>query len=242
MKKNYGASFLNNIREKMQQKRESQQSMDDSAIESGFNDPNNNMQQNDPTMNPMSNGTGSARPNFGQFAQNVLSKVSGGLGLKHAMGGYGTKQAMQQQMQQPFSPDQEQANAALMNMNASGASISGVKPKKVAKAKAKAYADKHGIRGSARKEMIKEAKKGRSFDPETNSQSKKVAESKKEVDFGGAPMNGGPGKRKKKDIPKAKQSVKDIPTATKTKGRLKQSVKDIKKPLQKASYRPAKKS
>jgi len=173
MKKNYGASFLNGIREKMQQKRESQQRMNDSAIESGLNDPSNNMQQGDPTMNPMSNGTGSARPNFGQFAQDAIGGVMNGNKMGDALG---FTNNMQQQ-------DPNMHNDIYNNNN--GASISGVKPKKIAKAQAKAYADEHGIKGSARKEMIKEAKRGRSFDPETNSQSKKVAESKKEVDFGG---------------------------------------------------------
>jgi len=67
----------------------------------------------------------------------------------------------------------------------SGASM-GIKPKKKAKAEAKAYAAKKGLRGKARKEMIKEAKKNQSFDPATNTQSKKTEEADKKVDLTGS--------------------------------------------------------
>ncbi len=72
------------------------------------------------------------------------------------------------------------ANSAIMNMDM-GAMMA-AKPKQVAKAKAKAYADKKGIRGKARKELVKDAKRSQSFDDKA--QDEKSGD--KAVEFGGS--------------------------------------------------------
>jgi hypothetical protein len=149
-------------------------------------------------VNPNSNGTGSARPNFGQFAQNAIGNVMGGQKMGNALGfrqGVNDKldkvlQAVQgdasgndaaqtplgmagtppadpmtnQPTSMPDGSNNDAANSAMMNMP-DGAMMS-AKPKQIAKAKAKAYADKKGIRGKARKELVKDAKRSQSFDAE----------------------------------------------------------------------------
>jgi hypothetical protein len=149
------------------------------------------------SMDPNSNGTGSARPNFGQFAQNAIGNVMGGQKMGNALGfrqGVNDKldkvlQAVQgdasgndtpqtplgmagtppadpmtnQPASMPDGSNDDAANSAMMNMD--GAMMA-AKPKQIAKAKAKAYADKKGIRGKARKELVKDAKRSQSFDAE----------------------------------------------------------------------------
>ena len=119
------------------------------------------------------------------------------MGLGKSMGGFGTggnqanSAANQLAASAPPTPEQasqqQQADAAaaLMNTEMGGAPM-GVKPKKMAKVQAKEYAKKHGIRGKAKREMVKEAKKSRSFDAESNTQAKGNEAASKEVDFGGA--------------------------------------------------------
>lgn len=192
MKKEDGPSFLNSLRDKFQQRRQQNQA--------------NNAPRPNGIFNPFSNGTGSGRPNFSQVTQSVLGRITGGMGLGKSMGGFGTGgnqanlAANQLAASAPLTPEQaaqqQEANAALMNTDMGGAPM-GVKPKKMAKVQAKEYAKKHGIRGKAKREMVKEAKKSRSFDAETNTQAKGNEAASKEVDFGGASMNGGPGGRKK---------------------------------------------
>lgn len=178
-----------------------------------------------------SNGTGSARPNFEQGAQDAINNIRGGQRMgemlkfgkrnsqkldevlkavqKNNSGNAPqadfTRMASQQSAgMPPADPDFvkqtpdipttpgsipegsniDAANAAMMNLDM-GVSM-GVKPKKKAKAEAKAYAAKKGIRGKARKEMIKEAKKNQSFDAATNTQSKSTEKADQTVDFGGS--------------------------------------------------------
>tara|TARA_X000001382_G_C3150955_1_gene172962 strand:+ start:290 stop:901 length:612 start_codon:yes stop_codon:yes gene_type:complete len=199
-----GASFLNKFREKIQQRREARKQMQQGGAETAFNEARSEAQANMTqaggnalmsnqmmntlgTNNPNSNGTGSARPNFGQFAQNAIGGVMAGQKMGDVMG-----------MQSPGMPPVDPMSGGGVTNNQSdkvyadpsslpeqGASM-GVKPKKKAKAEAKAYAAKKGLRGKARKEMIKEAKKNQSFDPATNTQSKKTEEADKKVDFTGS--------------------------------------------------------
>ena len=136
---------------------------------------------NSPQNTPFSNGTGSARSNINPMAQNALQKFRQGTDMGDYM--FNKNQAPTE-APSPL-PGQELYQGADPSMGMS----MGVKPKKKAKAEAKAYAAKHGIRGKARKEAIKEAKKSESFDPSTNSQTKKTEESKKPVDLSGAPMS-----------------------------------------------------
>jgi len=74
--------------------------------------------------------------------------------------------------------DVDAASAAMRNMGAWMAA----KPKQIAKAQAKEYADKKGIRGKARKELVKDAKRSQSFD--AAAQDEKSGD--KPVDFGGS--------------------------------------------------------
>ena len=135
--------------------------------------------------NPYSNGTGSARSNINPMAQNALQKFRQGTDM-------GDYMFNRQQAPAPAPaplPGEAPIQGGNTNMGASAA-----KPKKQAKREAKAYAAKHGLRGKAKKEMVKEAKKGESFDPKTNSQSKKIEEKKETLsqDISGASSNGHP--------------------------------------------------
>ena len=142
--------------------------------------------------NPYSNGTGSARSNINPMAQNALQKFRQGTDM-------GDYMFNRQQAPAP-APAPLPGEAPIQGGNANMGASSGVKPKKQAKREAKAYAAKHGLRGKAKKEMVKEAKKGESFDAKTNSQSKKIEE-KKEIlsqDVSGASSNGRNPKSRKK--------------------------------------------
>jgi len=214
-----GASFLNKFREKLQQKREANRQR---KLNSG-NAANAMDQQRTKfpgifgnQMNPASNGTGSARPNFGPFAQQAIGGVMRGQKMGDAMGfrqgvndkldkvlaavegGQSGNDVPQDAGVQPPSAPMPPADPmtdnnavakspvgdpSLMAEDATGASMA-AKPKQIAKAQAKAYADKKGIRGKARKELVKDAKRSQSFD--AAAQDEKSGD--KPVDFGGASM------------------------------------------------------
>lgn len=225
-----GPSFFGKLREKINKKKDTKQAMEESrnrnqSIMSGI------------IPNPSSNGTGSARPNFNSFAQNAIGNVMGGQKMGNALGfrqGVNDKldkvlQAVQGNAagndapQTPGMPpadpmtttpgdrsmqDVNEANAAMMNMDM-GATMA-AKPKQVAKAQAKEYANKKGLRGKARKELIKDAKRSQSFD--AAAQDEKSGD--KPVSFGGS-MNG--------DTPKYTYTTSD------SKGYAKQKRKDYRK-------------
>ena len=213
-----GASFLGKFKERLQQRKEARQGegrkfplmnkmfangLGGNVPGHGSNSVLNSLNKGFGLFNPNSNGTGSARPNFGENAQNAIGNIMAGQQMGMQMGFNPYKTMPQQNAGMPPADpmngdgSQDVANAQAMGLDMSGVSM-GVKPKKKAKAEAKAYAAKKGIRGKARKEMIKEAKKSQSFDPSTNTQSKATEEADKAVDFGGASMNGGPGDGRKK--------------------------------------------
>tara|TARA_R100001443_G_scaffold98122_1_gene105079 strand:+ start:276 stop:1130 length:855 start_codon:yes stop_codon:yes gene_type:complete len=172
-----GASFSPEVRERIQKKKDMNEQINKAQglAPDAAGNVNDRFGINSPQNQPYSNGTGENRGVFGQYAQNAITNIRQGQNMGNILFSG----------QQPPVPQHQDPN--MMNMGMS----MGVSPKKQAKAEAKAYADKHGIRGKARKEMVKEAKKSKSFDAETNTQSKATAKAKKEVDFGGASMNGG---------------------------------------------------
>lgn len=200
-----GPSFFNKLRDKLKRDKNNQQEINEFKGKFG-QDLKNTFGG---VMNPNSNGTGSARPNFGQFAQNAIGNVMGGQKMGNALGfrqGVNDKldkvlQAVQgdasgndapqtpgmppadpmtnQPASMPEGSNADAANSAMMNMD--GAMMA-AKPKQVAKAQAKAYADKKGIRGKARKELVKDAKRSQSFD--AKAQDEKSGD--KAVEFGGS--------------------------------------------------------
>ncbi len=207
-----GASFMNKFREKLQQKREANRQR---KLNSG-NAANAIEQQRTNfsgifgnQMNPASNGTGSARPNFGPLAQKAIGGVMGGQKMGDAMGfrqgvndkldkvlaaveggQSGNDVPQDASVQPPSAPmppadpmtenNPDEANAKLMGMDM-GMSMA-AKPKQIAKAQAKEYADKKGIRGKARKELVKDAKRSQSFDAAAQDEKR----GDKAVDFGGS--------------------------------------------------------
>ena len=178
-----GASFLNSFREKLQEKREARK---ERQLNSGNASNALDQARADfrPTqMNPASNGTGSARPNFGQFAQDAIGNVMGGEKMGDTLGfKQGGSDILQNLNTQPQSASMPPADPMTDNPDMyTGASMA-AKPKQVAKAQAKAYADKKGIRGKARKELVKDAKRSQSFD--AAAQDEKSGD--KPVDFGGS--------------------------------------------------------
>lgn len=207
-----GPSFFNRLRDKLKRDKSSQQEISENKgkfgqvpdLRSGFTG------MFKKSIDPSSNGTGSARPNFGQFAQNSIGNVMGGQKMGNALGfrqGVNDKldkvlQAVQgdasgndapqtpgmppadpmtnQPASMPEGSNADAANSAMMNMDM-GAMMA-AKPKQIAKAQAKAYADKKGIRGKARKELVKDAKRSQSFD--AKAQDEKSGD--KAVEFGGS--------------------------------------------------------
>tara|TARA_Y100000389_G_scaffold167362_1_gene172535 strand:- start:680 stop:1321 length:642 start_codon:yes stop_codon:yes gene_type:complete len=206
-----GASFLNKFREKFQQLRDTSQQIQQGGAETALNDSASQAQADIPpggmpqdggnaalmsdqmmntlgTNNPNSNGTGSGRANFSppQGMMGMMSPLQ--MGPQKMMATL--KQRVQAKLQdlkdsRPAQGEYDAAAIAKEMAARSGASM-GVKPKKKAKAEAKAYAAKKGLRGKARKEMVKEAKKNQNFDPATNTQSKKTEEADKKVDLTGS--------------------------------------------------------
>lgn len=196
-----GASFLNKFRERFQERRDARKERQlnsgnaSDALAQARSDFENKRNQ----MNPASNGTGSARPNFGQFEQNAIGNVMGGqkmgdaLGFRQGVndkldkvlaaveGGQSGNDVPKDTSIQPQSAPMPPADPMTDNNPDMGMSMA-AKPKQVAKAQAKAYADKKGIRGKARKEMIKDAKRSQSFD--AAAQDAKSGD--KPVDFGGS--------------------------------------------------------
>ena len=207
-----GASFLNKFREKLQDKREAKKQRElnsgnaSDALSSANNESKRMFQFKQSQMNPFSNGTGSARPNFGSMAQNAIGGVMKGgkmgdaLGFRQGVndkldkvlaavqGEQGGNDVPQDASVQPPSAPMppadpmtsDEANDQLMGMDM-GMSMA-AKPKQIAKAQAKEYADKKGIRGKARRELVKDAKRSRSFD--AAAQDEKSGD--KPVDFGGS--------------------------------------------------------
>jgi hypothetical protein len=204
-----GASFLNSFRERLQQKREAkkERQLNSGNASNALDQARADFRSNQ--MNPASNGTGSARPNFGQFAQNAIGNVMGGqkmgdaLGFRQGVndkldkvlaaveGGQSGNDVPQDTSVQPPSapmppadpmtdnnPDESGAKFTSMDMGASMAA----KPKQIAKAQAKEYADKKGIRGKARKELVKDAKRSQSFDAAAQDEKR----GDKPVNFGGS--------------------------------------------------------
>jgi len=200
-----GASFLNKFRERLQQKRDAKQEMQGMQNNQGMGAIN-------PLMNPMSNGTGSARPNFGQFAQKAIGGVmSGGkmgdaLGfrqgvnekldkIQEAVGAQGDPNANAAGMPpaDPMAPTNatSQADPSLSPMLANlqqrsneGASASA---KKIAKKQAKQYAAEKGLSDKEAKSLKKEAKKSQSFDRNKNEHADNLpgGANNKTVNFGG---------------------------------------------------------
>lgn len=194
-----GASFLNSFRERLQEKREAKKERQlnsgnaSNALDQARADFSSNQ------MNPASNGTGSARPNFGQFAQDAIGNVMGGQKMGDALGfrqggsdkldkvlasvegGQSGNDVPQDASTQPQAAPMPPTDPMTDNNPDMGMSMA-AKPKQVAKAQAKAYADKKGIRGKARKEMVKDAKRSQSFD--AAAQDEKSGD--KPVDFGGS--------------------------------------------------------
>jgi hypothetical protein len=194
-----GASFLNKFRERLQQKRDARQEMQ------GMQD-NQSMGRIDSTLNPMSNGTGSARPNFGQFAQKAIGSVMGGNKMGDALGFRQGVNEKLDKIQEAVGSDQGDPNANAAGMppadpmnpnNATsdpslspmlsnlGASASA---KKIAKKQAKQYAAEKGLSDKEAKSLKKEAKKSQSFDRNKNEHADNLAggANNKTVNFGGS--------------------------------------------------------
>ena len=131
-----------------------------------------------PGFNPFSNGTGSARPNFGENAQNAIGNVMRGQQMGTQMG-FNPGNILPQPNAGMPPADPMTTDPAMMGMM--GMSMA-AKPKQVAKAQAKEYANKKGLRGKARKELIKDAKRSQSFD--AAAQDEKSGD--KPVKFGGS--------------------------------------------------------
>ncbi len=185
MEKHEGASFFAGLREKQQERKAQRQE-----------------QKAQMGMTPFSNGTGSGRPNFGQFAQKAIGNVMGGQKMGDAMG---FRQGVNDKLDQVLSkldPAQSdagtppadpmvnnnataQADAAEMMGGLTGASASA---KKIAKKQAKQYAAVNNLSDKQAKSLKKEAKKSQSFDPNKNehADTKPGGDKNKTVSFGGS--------------------------------------------------------
>jgi hypothetical protein len=186
-----GASFLNKFRERLQQKRDAKQEMqgmqDDQSVDSM-----------NPMLNPMSNGTGSARPNFGQFAQKAIGSVMGGNKMGDALGFRQGVNDKLDKIQEAVGSDQGDPNANSagmppadpMNPNNANARLMGASAsaKKIAKKQAKQYAAEKGLSDKEAKSLKKEAKKSQSFDRNKNEHADNLAggANNKTVNFGGS--------------------------------------------------------
>lgn len=186
-----GASFLNKFRERLQQKRNARQEMQ------GMQD-NQSMGSMSPMLNPMSNGTGSARPNFGQFAQKAIGSVMGGNKMGDALGFRQGVNDKLDKIQEAVGSDQGDPNANAagmppadpMNPNDANAQLMGASAsaKKIAKKQAKQYAAEKGLSDKEAKSLKKEAKKSQSFDRNKNEHADNLAggANNKTVNFGGS--------------------------------------------------------
>ena len=196
-----GASFLNKFRERLQQKRAARQEMQGMQDNQGMGRVFGSM------LNPMSNGTGSARPNFGQFAQKAIGSVMGGNKMGDALGFRQGVNEKLDKIQEAVGSDQgdpnanaagmppadpmvnnnatAQADAAEMMGGLTGASASA---KKIAKKQAKQYAAEKGLSDKEAKSLKKEAKKSQSFDRNKNEHADNLAggANNKTVNFGGS--------------------------------------------------------
>ncbi len=143
-----GPSMFGKLRERQQNRKENMQKAKD-------------VRQNTLIPQPNSNGTGSARPNFNPFAQNAIGGVMGGQQMGDMLFGQQPPQAPNTPPVDPMNPDPVDTQS--MNEKMMGMAMA-AKPKQIAKAQAKEYANKKGLRGKARKELIKDAKRSQSFD------------------------------------------------------------------------------
>ena len=158
-----GPSFFDKMGERMKRRRENRKTMGEARENprpglnpfASFSNENRR-----PGFNPFSNGTGSARPNFGENAQNAIGNVMRGQQMGMQMG-FNPGNILPQPNAGMPPADPMTNDPAMMGMM--GMSMA-AKPKQVAKAKAKEYANKKGLRGKARKELIKDAKRSQSFD------------------------------------------------------------------------------
>ena len=186
-----GASFLNKFRERLQQKRDARQEMQ------GMQD-NQSTGSMSPMLDPMSNGTGSARPNFGQFAQKAIGSVMGGNKMGDALGFRQGVNDKLDKIQEAVGSDQGDPNANAagmppadpMNPNNANAQLMGASAsaKKIAKKQAKQYAAEKGLSDKEAKSLKKEAKKSQSFDRNKNEHADNLAggANNKTVNFGGS--------------------------------------------------------
>lgn len=201
-----GASFLNKFRERLQQKRDAKQEMQGMQNDQGMGAIN-------PLMNPMSNGTGSARPNFGQFAQKAIGSVMGGNKMGDALGFRQGVNEKLDKIQEAVGTDQGDPNAnaagmppvdpmtggGVMNSQASKTYVDpssqqqmaqgpSASAKKIAKKQAKQYAAEKGLSDKEAKSLKKEAKKSQSFDRSKNEHADNLAggANNKTVNFGGS--------------------------------------------------------
>lgn len=191
MKIKHGASFFAGLREKQQQRKAQKQE-----------------QQTQMGMTPSSNGTGSGRPNFGEFAQQAIGSVMGGQKMSDTMGfRQGVNDRLDQVLNKldptqsnagtppadPMTPTDATAQAnsqsEMLGAQFTGASASA---KKIAKKQAKQYAAANNLSDKQAKSLKKEAKKNQSFDANKNehADTKPGGDKNKTVNFGGS-MNGG---------------------------------------------------
>jgi len=192
--------MFDKLRDKLQDKRDDFKEnrlefQDNVANRFGFNST-----QNDPA----SNGTGSARGNFGQFAQNAIGRIrQGGMALFgehnpwHQSADPNAAQTMTTAPCPPTTPQSPMPTSHVRQWNpTTGASASA---KKIAKKAAKQYVAENRLTGDEAKEVVKNAKKTQSFSKESNPHADRKAggAKNKNVNFGGS-MNGGPGDGRKK--------------------------------------------
>jgi hypothetical protein len=197
-----GASFLNKFRERLQQKRDAKQEMQGMQNDQSMGSIN-------PMLNPMSNGTGSGRPNFGTFAQKAIGSVMGGNKMGDALG---FRQGVNEKLDKiqeavgsnqgdpnanaagmppadPMTPTDATAQAnnqsEMLGTQFTGASASA---KKIAKKQAKQYAAEKGLSDKEAKSLKKEAKKSQSFDRNKNEHADNLpgGANNKTVNFGGS--------------------------------------------------------
>ena len=178
-----GPSFFDKMGERIKRRRENRKTMDEARENprpglnpfASFSNENRR-----PGFNPFSNGTGSARPNFGENAQNAIGNVMRGQQMGMQMG-FNPGNILPQPNPGMPPADPMTTDPAMMGMSMAA------KPKQVAKAQAKEYANKKGLRGKARKELIKDAKRSQSFD--AAAQDEKSGD--KPVNFGGSMKGNG---------------------------------------------------
>ena len=187
MKIKHGASFFAGLREKQQQRKAQKQE-----------------QQTQMGMTPSSNGTGSGRPNFGEFAQQAIGSVMGGQKMSDTMGfRQGVNDRLDQVLNKldptqsnagtppadPMTPTDATAQAnsqsEMLGAQFTGASASA---KKIAKKQAKQYAAANNLSDKQAKSLKKEAKKNQSFDANKNehADTKPGGDKNKIVNFGGS--------------------------------------------------------